>query len=120
MPGNWGGMGDLSKVKVVYAGCCLSGRKTVYADAVLGAGANFFIGHQVVTGGASEGLINRFWDRWVRRGAILRNLINIYDEVLRLNASYRRTRPVIYYKNAANQTQFWRFGMAMPTDIKVD
>ena len=119
VPSNWSGMG-LSRVKVVYAGCCLSGRKTVLADAILGAGAKFFIGHQVVTGGIAEGLINRFWDRWLRRGAILRNLINIYDEVLRLNAAYRRTRPVIYYRNAANQTQFWRFGMAMPTDIKVD
>ena len=119
-PSQWSGMGDLSHVKVVYAECCLTGRKTVFADAVLAAGAKFFIGHQVVSNGNVASLASRFWQRWLDRGAILRNLINIYNEVLRTSQSFRRTRPVVYFRNNAGETQFWRYGEDLPTDIKVD
>ena len=119
-PGHWADAGDLSRVKVVYAGCCLTGRKMVFADAVLEAGAKFFIGHQVVTAGRAENLIDAFWSRWLNSGAILRNLISIYNDVLRTSVHYRRSRPVIYYRDkATNETRFWRYGVALPDPANI-
>jgi len=117
----WGGQGDLSHIKVLYAMCCLTGRKKVFADAVLEAGVTYFIAHQVIIAGRAGRLIRRFWHRWLSRGAILRNLINIYNEAVQSNGSFRATRPIIYYRDTANQTQFWRPGMTppSPTDIKI-
>lgn len=115
----WGTAGNLSRIKIMYAGCCLTGRKTVFADAALAAGVKFFIGHQVVTADASENLINAFWQRWLGNGAILRNVIHIYNQLTQSNASYRRTRPVIYYRDTANQTQFWRPGETPPDPANI-
>lgn len=103
----------------MYAGCCLAGRKKVLAEAALSAGIKIFIGHQVVTATVAERLIDRFWDRWLQRGAIVRNVIHIYNEVVQTNPQFRRTRPVIYYRNRANQTQFWRPGMTPPDPASI-
>jgi hypothetical protein len=120
---DWRNMRNLSRVKLVFAGCCLAGRKKVLAEAILGVGPRYFIAHQVVTAGVSESLINHFWENWVNAGAILRNVINVFDQVVQTNAaSYRRTCPIIYYKDRNNVVQFWRPGMAVPdeTAIKLD
>jgi len=122
-PERWtNNVGDLSNVKVIYAGCCLTGRKTVFADAVLGSGVKFFIGHQVVTAGVAERLVNQFFRRWLDRGAILRNLIDVYNDLVSAAPGYARTRPIIYYRNAANETRNWHPGETPPdaADIKLD
>jgi len=118
---NWSGMGDLSHVKVLQALCCLTGRKKVFANAVLDTGVTYFIAHQVIVATRGGRLVRRFWDRWLRRGAILRNLINIYNESVLSDGSFRATRPIVYYRDNSNQTKFWRPGMSPPprTDIKV-
>ena len=99
----------------MYAGCCLTGRKTVFAEAALRVGVKFFIGHQVVTAGVAEQLINRFWRDWLNRGAILRNVIHVYNRAVRSNPGpYRRTRPVIYYRDTSGNTRYWRPTMSVP------
>lgn len=118
----WGGVGDLSRVKILYAMCCLTGRKKTFADAVLDRGVKYFIAHQVVIASRAGTLIRTFWSQWLGRGAILRNLINIYNDVVQSNGSYRAVKPMIYYRDAANQTRFWRPGVTPPppSDIKLD
>ena len=107
---------NLNRAKVVYAGCCMAGRKIIFAENVLNAGAKYFIGHQVVTAGNAERLINRFWERWLRNGADLRNVIPVFNRaVLSSPGPFRRTRPVIYYKDDTNVTRFWRPGMTLPS-----
>jgi hypothetical protein len=119
MPADWGEISDLSRAKIIFAGCCLAGRKMSFANAILAAGAKYFIGHQVVTAGVSEQLIDNFWNRWVQRGAVLRNVINVFNQLTSSSTSYRRTRPVIYYRDNANLTQFWRPGMAPPDPASI-
>ncbi len=115
------GATNLNQAKIVYAGCCLTGRKIVFAENVLNAGAKYFIGHQVVTAGNAEKLINRFWQRWLRNGANLRNVIPVFNRAVLSNPGpYRRTRPVIYYKDDTNTTRFWRPGMALPSPDSID
>lgn len=114
---------DFSQVKVMYAGCCLAGRKKVLAEAILNSGAKFFIGHQVVTANVAEQLINRFWERWLRAGAILRNVVSVFSQTVQSNAGpFGRTRPVVYYKDNTNTVRFWRPTMALPNpaDIKIN
>ncbi|MBD3320049.1 MAG: hypothetical protein GF350_03035 [Chitinivibrionales bacterium] len=124
-PSAWGGAGGLNRlnrVKVVYAMCCLAGRKQVMADAVLDAGAKMFIGHQVIIANVASRLVRQFYTQWLRRGARLTNLIDVYRRVVRSSASFTQTRPVIYYRDRSNQTRFWRPSMPAPSaaDIKIN
>jgi hypothetical protein len=121
-PSVWGGLGDLGKIKIIYPGCCLAGRKEVMAKAALKAGIKYYIGHQVVTGSTAEHLINEFWRRWLRGGAILRNVISVYNRVVAKNNGYINTRPVIYYIDTERRVKYWRPGMSIPDPnvIKLD
>ncbi|MFX0198087.1 MAG: hypothetical protein ACFFCW_18365 [Candidatus Hodarchaeota archaeon] len=115
---------NLSNVKVMYAGACNTGMKIDFADAVLDKGVIFFIAHQVGAGETCEKLANKFWRRWLQGGAILRNLIRVYNSVvLQSPKAFTRTRPVIYYRDTSTQTKFWRPFLETlpdPDNIKLD
>jgi hypothetical protein len=102
-------LGDLSHIKIFHSMCCLAGRKSVLADAVLNAGAKFFIGHQVVSGVDTRRLARAFWERWIGGGGILRNVIHVFHEVVESNPGlFVPMRPIIYYLDTGNQTRYWR------------